>query len=280
MISDYVAEEIGIKLSESFQLIKLGAIYLNKKRQMTDLLLSKGDYVRIHFKPKRYSVDWDFKKLIQNEHEDFLICLKPFKLPSVNSLDNYYENFLEQMSLVRNEKLYPVHRLDQPTTGLMILARSSSAAKELAKLFENRLVGKEYRCLTNFQLETALYTHYMKKSGRSPKEISKSHSDEFSLECKLELLSNNSISYDQSFVNDSLLYPSKQLPRTQVISNSIKLLTGRTHQIRSQLAFLGASILGDEDYMGDCTYPLFALQSKRIWFTFKGQEFNFSYSKE
>ena len=122
-----------------------------------------------------------------------------------------------------------VHRLDRPTTGVIVLARTSKALSRLSQQFKDRKTKKIYRAIVSGTPEAkATLEHYLKKKS----------------------LKNKSFHYPKNTPNTKkaiLHYRSvKQLKSYHVLD--IELETGRHHQIRAQLAAVGLHIKGDLKY--------------------------------
>lgn len=123
-----------------------------------------------------------------------------------------------------------VHRIDRPTSGIVVFARTSKALTRLNKLFSERKTQKTYWAVVkNIPGKTSeKLIHFLK---RNPKQ-------------------NKSYAYEKE-VSDSkkgiLTYKLiKKLDRYALLE--IDLETGRHHQIRSQLSAIGSPIKGDLKY--------------------------------
>ena len=122
-----------------------------------------------------------------------------------------------------------VHRLDRNVSGVVLLARTSKAASRLCKQFREGTTKKYYRAIVLGKLKQARATlvHYLRK-GKSlkatvfPRETPTAKRSELSYEV-IDLLGENTL--------------------VEVI-----LSTGRFHQIRAQMAFIGHPIMGDIKY--------------------------------
>lgn len=123
-----------------------------------------------------------------------------------------------------------VHRLDRPTSGLVIFARTSKALTRMNQLFKDKKVIKKYWAIVDQRppKETDRLTHRLRKNEKQNKsyvlEGEKSGGKEASLTYKL--------------LNSSDKYHLLE----------IELHTGRHHQIRVQLGAIGCKIKGDLKY--------------------------------
>jgi 23S rRNA pseudouridine1911/1915/1917 synthase len=123
-----------------------------------------------------------------------------------------------------------VHRLDRPTTGIVVFAKTSKALTRLNEMFKNRTTQKTYWAIVKNTLEEkeAVLEHYLRRNSKN--NTSKAHSKEVP-ESKLARL------------DYKVIY---ELTNYAVIE--INLYTGRHHQIRAQLAAINAPIKGDLKY--------------------------------
>ncbi|NND62263.1 MAG: RluA family pseudouridine synthase [Flavobacteriaceae bacterium] len=123
-----------------------------------------------------------------------------------------------------------VHRLDRPTSGIILFARTSKALSRLNKMFSERQTEKTYWAIVKKSPphESNRLEHYLK---RNPKQ-------------------NKSYAYPKEVTNSKKAVLSysiiKKLDRYFLLE--IELETGRHHQIRAQLSFLGCPIKGDLKY--------------------------------
>jgi len=130
-----------------------------------------------------------------------------------------------------------VHRLDRPTTGIVVFARTSKALTRLNDLFKNRETQKTYWAVVKNKPEKneATLNHFLKRNEKN--NTSKAHINEVpeskkaSLDYKIIATLNNYFALE------------------------INLHTGRHHQIRAQLAAIGCPIKGDLKYGFDRSNP-------------------------
>ena len=122
-----------------------------------------------------------------------------------------------------------VHRLDRPVSGVMVFARTSKAASRLSEQIRSRKVEKLYRCVVNGVLEG---------EGRLENYISKDESTN-----TVTVSDTEKPGYKASYLDYKALDSKDGLTLVEV-----KLGTGRSHQIRAQMAHSGFPLIGDQKY--------------------------------
>lgn len=191
---------------------------------------------------------------IINENIDFLVV---DKAPGVNFHD---EGDLGTglFSLVKNQlnlnELYPVHRLDKMTSGLVIFAKTLACAQAFGVLFEAHNIEKYYLAIADKKPS--------KKQGLIKGDMAKSRRGMFKL---LRSMTNPAIT---QFFSYSL--PNKQ--RLYIL----KPHSGKTHQLRVALSSIGAPIVGDPLYNAQSLVDRGYLHAYAIKFTYLGEIFEFS----
>ena len=123
-----------------------------------------------------------------------------------------------------------IHRLDRPTSGCVVLAKTSKALTRMNKLFATRAVEKIYWALVSkSEIATqGTLTHWLKKNQEQNKSFAYPEEQKDS---KLAKLHYQTI---------------QQFDRYQLLE--IRLETGRHHQIRAQMAAVGLPLKGDLKY--------------------------------
>lgn len=252
-LSSLLFEHLNIDTNQFNYLIQLGSLYLGPNRLETDVQVRSGDYIRVHTRPRRFPPNhyrWDQRIIFENSQ--YLVVNKPSGLPCHSSVDNTQENLLKYLKDYLNTPLYMTHRLDVPTSGLIVLAKTLEAQSLFNKSLEKGEVEKKYLALVseNFKwnLNEVMIQH-MEKSPKAPKVLLSYEIPGKTVECRSRV---TSINYFEKS-NCTLI--------------ELKLLTGRTHQLRSQLSFLGHPIYGDTTYgstfecsLSELDYPDFKFE--------------------
>ena len=223
---EWLAGALELEPEEILALFELGAVYADGERVFSSEALKHGQTLRVFPSPLRFPAHLLTEKNILFESDNFVAVDKPAGLPSVPVASNAFENALERTRQLTGFELFPVHRLDEATRGVLLMARSAEAVHGFQKLQRAGKVLKLYQALTRSEVPLGLHEHWMAKgSGRM--EIVERGDNTYKL-AKLKVLS--SVEQDGHWLS------------------TIQLLTGRTHQIRCQLAHLGCPIVGDTLY--------------------------------
>jgi tRNA pseudouridine65 synthase len=155
------------------------------------------------------------------------------------------------LQLVRDlvgQYVYPLHRLDRPTSGVLLFALSEEVARLMGKLFMERKITKTYYALTRGHLlETGTIKHPLtvKLDKIADKYATKDKKRQ------------DAVTHYQSIITATVPI---QLGRYNSVRYSLLKLTpetGRKHQIRRHLAHLRHPILGDINYGDNKQNPFF-----------------------
>ncbi len=160
------------------------------------------------------------------EHEDFFVFDKP---AGVSFHSENGTGFFAQLQICHPaETLFPVHRLDRITSGLLVVARHKAAAKNLGELFKSRDIQKTYIALSD---KTPT-----KKQGVVTGDMARSRDGQW------KLMRSRENPASTRFASRSL--------ESHLRLFTLKPQTGRTHQLRVMMKALGSPIIGDERYGG------------------------------
>lgn len=168
--------------------------------------------------------------MIIYQDEEIVVCEKPY---GVSSQLSEGENMVSLLKKECGCEIYPVHRLDVQTTGLIVYAKTGKSAKELSRQVAERELEKEYLCLCHNEIDSEgemidfLYYDRLKNKSfvvKGKRQGSKEARLKYKLICK------------------------KQAGECELSLVRVKLLTGRTHQIRVQFSSRGFVLYGDGKY--------------------------------
>lgn len=211
--------------------------------------LPEGAYLRVHTEHRTFPaagrVDWRSRVLYDGPH--FVVADKPAGVQAVATVDNTAEcvTACVAAALGIETPLRAAHRLDEGTSGVLVLAKSSAAAARFQRLMTDRSkVKKHYRCATVAQPPLGVMEHYVLQGERfrgSPKAtVPVPQGTLQAAHCKLEVQSVAPVQLAAGCAgSDGCSYAYESV---------ILLHTGRAHQIRSQLAAVGCPLVGDALY--------------------------------
>lgn len=149
-----------------------------------------------------------------------------------SSLDRHTrENAVSLLQLQLDLALYPVHRLDKPTSGVLLFALSKHAAHQLSLQFEARTVEKQYVAVVRGYCRSCGYVDNPVRDKDQPHKPRKAAQTRFETLKTIELPVRVD-RYSTSRYSLVRLWP----------------LTGRRHQLRLHMKHLGHPIIGDTSY--------------------------------
>ena len=229
----------GVPKSHLYRILRSGEVRVNSKRIDATYRLAMGDLVRIP--PIRANVHEQlltdrkpttqvFENAIIFEDEAMLVIDKPAGF-AVHGGSGISRGVIEQLRLERPHAkfLELVHRLDRETSGVLMLAKKRAALVALHEAIRNNQTDKRYVMLvhgawTEKKKRVVLpLTKYVLPSGERRVSVQEDGQE-----------SETIFHLRKNFGEFSLL--------------EAKLITGRTHQLRVQLAHLGFPIAGDDKY--------------------------------
>ena len=157
------------------------------------------------------------------------LLTQPDRNTDESLMDQTRQWIKEKYNKPNNIFLGLVHRLDRNVSGVVLFARTSKAASRLSKQFREGTPKKHYRAIVLGKLkeEHTTLVHYLRKEKSLRATV-------FPRETPTAKRSELSYEVINSLENKSLL--------------EVSLSTGRFHQIRAQMAFIGHPIIGDVKY--------------------------------
>lgn len=125
--------------------------------------------------------------------------------------------------------LYPVHRLDRATSGVLIFAKRKEVAAHLAEQFRNHLVRKTYLAVTRgYCLEVGSINHPLKRETTDTHAIAITH-------------------YDR-IATFEIAEPNRRHATSRYSLVRVQPITGQKHQIRRHFAHISHPLIGDSTY--------------------------------
>ena len=194
-------------------------VKVNSKRVNADISIKSDDLIEI-FLPAKKPIE--IERIF--EDENIVVVNKPQGI-EVTKKDKAFNSLcLEELV-----GALACHRIDKNTEGLVILAKNNKVLKEMENGFKTNSIHKNYLTITNGKPknEAHLFAYLKKDSVKNMVKISEKQTDgAVPIETAYKLL--------------------KQKGELNLLD--VELLTGKTHQIRAHLAYMGLNILGDEKY--------------------------------
>ena len=239
-IDSYLAKRLELTRTRVQELIKEEQIKVNYKKIKSSYKIEENDEIEVII-PEIQEVEIipeDIKIDIIFEDKDIAVINKQARLV-VHPAQGHYSGTLVNAILYHikdlsgiNGEMRPgiVHRLDKDTSGLIIIAKNDKAHLELTNMFQNKEIKKTYLAIVKGKLN--------KKKGRIATQIGRDRNDR-----------------KKMAVLDSLTQGKNAITNFRVIDQNEKfsllkvdIETGRTHQIRVHMKYMGYPILGDAVY--------------------------------
>ncbi len=242
-------QEIGLPFSYVQKLCRSGQVRINGKRVKSNHRIKAGDSVRFPFFKLLEPIMKESRSYSSKDHaiidnliinivfqdKDYIVLNKPSGLAvqGGTNIDHHLSMLLPLLSKclsLPNKTLHIPHRLDRDTSGLLIIAKSSLASKNIAEAFKEKKIQKRYLALCN--------KYPTKKSGKITMKISKDKGKN-----KRTMVQDNK--YGKEAITQYTC-----LDKTGKIASLLELvpLTGRTHQLRVACQKLGCPVIGDKRY--------------------------------
>ena len=254
--SNYVGMRVDKALGELFadkqsrsqivNFINSDKVFINQKLCKTSTKLKFGDEIEYDFSEQKEITNVDFKSLnlpdIEVVYEDKCMAIinKPKGLV-VHPGSGHHEDTLVDVLKEKfdtlsdiNGEFRPgiVHRIDKDTSGLLVIAKTNEAHRFLAEQLKDHTMNREYDAIVRGNIG--------EHDGKIIAPIGRDKKDR------------TRMAVDVKDGKDAITFFHVEQRFKKHTFVSLKLLTGRTHQIRVHMAYIGHPVEGDEVYCKNC----------------------------
>ncbi len=258
--------------SFTYKMLRKKNIVLNDKKATGDELLKIGDSVKLYLSDETVSKfrDTDKSDISNNPgskalkeaadikiifaDSDIMVIDKPSGILSQKSVKTDYSvndfvtDYAKEKGLNHSDVFKPsvVNRLDRNTSGIMLAGVSYPGSKMLTKLIKERLIDKYYLTLAEGEFKEEVHDiSYLYKDENTNKAdiITADHYNELVVKGSKSSAAKDLKKYKRT---ETLLTPVSYKNGYTLIK--VKLITGKTHQIRAVLGKLGYPIVGERKY--------------------------------
>lgn len=256
-----------------FRLIRQKKIKVNRKRCEPNQMLNVNDTVQMFISEEFFvekTMNIQHTKKLNNivfEDENFLVLDKEVGVIVHSNEKEENDTLIQRVIkyLIDTNQYDPstensftpafANRLDQNTGGLIIACKNAKSLRAMNEIIRNQEIEKHYLCVIEGKVKNGLLKHFYIKDKNQNKAMIFSKQKEGSVPVSLEV---NTIHSGKKY---SLL--------------DIRLITGKSHQIRAQLSFIGHPLIGDLKYNGAKIMKYQALYAYRLAFNTKMNDFKY-----
>ncbi|MCV3743874.1 RluA family pseudouridine synthase [Ureaplasma sp. ES3154-GEN] len=234
-----------------YKMIRTKDVKVNGKKANIEYKLVVGDSVQVfmHANTLEENRNLDFLKAnddldIIYEDKNILVLHKPVGLIVYEDINQQDDTLTKRVKkyLARTKQYNPFdtssftpslcHRLDLNTSGLIVAAKNATALRNITAMFKNNDVVRKYQCLT--------YNKHPKNQDVVQNFMYKRPDDNLMVVQDFKTKDNKTAITKYKFIKQFGSY----------YLYDVELLTGRTHQIRAVMNYLGMPLVGETRYIG------------------------------
>ncbi|WP_434058459.1 RluA family pseudouridine synthase [Coralliovum pocilloporae] len=239
----------GLSFGQLQKLVRTGQVRVDGARVKTSTRVASGQTVRIpplatdakdseapKSKPKIGDGDKAFiESILLHDDKDVMVLNKPagLSVQGGSGTTRHVDGMLEAFRDRNGQKPRLVHRLDKDTSGVLVVAKTRSAASFLAKAFRSRTTKKTYWALVRGVPKP--------KQGRISTYLTK---DEESQGERMRVARHGEDDASHALTHYNVIDQAGQ----KLSWLSLKPVSGRTHQLRVHTSHIGHPIIGDPKY--------------------------------
>jgi 23S rRNA pseudouridine1911/1915/1917 synthase len=256
LIKKTAEKDLGLSRTTIQKLIRDGYVKVDDRPTRAHYKIKTGELVWLSIQ-ERQSLDLEGENIpldIVYQDNDLAVINKPSGMVVHPASGNYQHTLanallyhLKELSHINPERPGIVHRLDKDTSGLIVVARNDQAHLNLSKQFAKHTIKRQYTALVKGSMEF----------------------DENVIELPIGRHKRNwdkmSVDFGEKGKYARTHYRTlKRSPEVSLVQ--LNPFTGRTHQLRVHLDFIGHPILGDSKYGKDNSFSRLALHANYIGF--------------
>lgn len=238
-IDTYMRDQTDLSRGQIQKLVETARVFLNKKPvKAYSQMVRQNDLIEYieEFPEEKPPVHNDIPLDIIHEDNDILVINKQAGLvvhPAPGHKDGTLVNAIIDKHIDPDDfkgdsnRIGVVHRLDKDTSGIMVIAKHDKAAAALVRMFKARELEKNYKAIVHGNIE---------KEGKIETFINRDTNNRKKFTAKLM----------HGKEAQTLYYPEETFYEATLLR--VKILTGRTHQIRVHMQYIKHHIAGDPVY--------------------------------
>ena len=242
----YISEAAGLSRSAAARLIESGEVTVGGRAREKKYAVKSADEISLSLPDaEEYTAEAeDIPLSVVYEDSDIIVINKPSGMVVHPAPGNYTGTLVNALLYHCRDSLSGiggvmrpgiVHRIDKDTSGLLVVAKNDFAHQAMAKELEHHGIEREYRALVRGGFRDGCGTVNL-PIARHPKDRKKM-----------------AVSHTDPSAREAVTHYSVLESFGQVTYLSLRLETGRTHQIRVHMSHLGHPLLGDPVYGGGYT---------------------------